>query len=457
MVRRRGKRVPHLRRLVIDGFKCFRDRQEIRFGRLTILAGANSSGKTSAMQPLLLLKQTLERQPAGDPTFLLLDGPNVRFSDAREVLWRGLGRQEQKQSYRLVLELESQTASLQGHEVWRIESEYHKARIARGAEAEQIQVKKTRWQIDDAQVLLVSADKENFARGGQLLPSLSIENRDNEIIDMLYSGFVFEYEEWLLALAHLPGLRGTPRRLYEYIRPAKSTFSSPFLRFAEYAFQGVATDYMASILVEWSPKKDKGEANSPEREKRERIGECLKRLDVSWKVHAKLIDATTVRVDVGRTARSGVGGGWDLVNIADAGLGVSQVLPIVVILEAAGAGQLVYIEQPEIHLHPNAQVRLADILVDAANRGVQVVAETHSPLLLVGIQKAVAEGKIKPDDVALNWFERKEDGSVTVTQAEVQEDGSYGEWPVDFFDVSQKAYLEYLRAVLGASAAKSKD
>jgi len=61
----------------------------------------------------------------------------------------------------------------------------------------------------------------------------------------------------------------------------------------------------------------------------------------------------------------------------------------------AEPGQLVYIEQPEIHLHPKAQIVLAELLADAANRGVRVVAETHSALLLLAVQALVAEQKLE--------------------------------------------------------------
>ena len=74
-----------------------------------------------------------------------------------------------------------------------------------------------------------------------------------------------------------------------------------------------------------------------------------------------------------------------MVSIADVGFGVSQVLPVLVALTSREIrDSLVYLEQPELHLHPNAQVALAQMLADAAKRGVRVVAETHSSLLLIG-------------------------------------------------------------------------
>src|SRR5262249_49783215 len=73
-------------RITVGGFKSIRDEQRIEVRPLTILAGANSSGKSSIMQPLLLLKQTLEAP--FDPGPLLLNGPNVKFTSIDQLLWR---------------------------------------------------------------------------------------------------------------------------------------------------------------------------------------------------------------------------------------------------------------------------------------------------------------------------------------------------------------------------------
>ena len=78
-------RVPRIERISVEGFKCIRERASIEFSPLTILAGANSSGKSSIMQPLLLLKQTFEA-PLDPGSLLKLDGPNVRLTDARQCL-----------------------------------------------------------------------------------------------------------------------------------------------------------------------------------------------------------------------------------------------------------------------------------------------------------------------------------------------------------------------------------
>ena len=87
------------------------------------------------------------------------------------------------------------------------------------------------------------------------------------------------------------------------------------------------------------------------------------------------------------------------------------------------------------------------MLADAAKRGVRVVAETHSSLLLLAVQTLVAEGDLPPELVKLHWFTRREDGVTEVDSVDLDEAGAYGDWAVDFDDVELKAHSRYLDAV----------
>jgi predicted ATPase len=137
-----------------------------------------------------------------------------------------------------------------------------------------------------------------------------------------------------------------------------------------------------------------------------------------------------------------------MVSIADVGFGVSQTLPVVVSLLAAEKDQMVYIEQPEIHLHPRAQVQLAAILADAVNRGIRVVVETHSSLLIPSLQAVVAEQTIKAQDVILHWFTRNvKDGATRVSSTTLDRKGTYGNWPVDFGEIELELQQRYLDVV----------
>ncbi|MFT2691040.1 AAA family ATPase [Clavibacter zhangzhiyongii] len=246
-----------------------------------------------------------------------------------------------------------------------------------------------------------------------------------------FDSFTDTWAKLIRDIIHVPGLRGNPER--EYPRAAAGN-----------SFPGTFDQYVASVILQW------GERNDP---RLDLLSHQMHLLGLTWKIFAKRKNDATVEVLVGRMAHPQQGGAQDMVSIADVGFGVSQTLPVIVGLLAARPGQIVYIEQPEIHLHPRAQVELGAILVQAASRGVKVVAETHSSLLIRSIQTQLAARHIKPKDVSLNWFGRDAlTGNTTVEAADLDEQGRFGSWPLDFDDVAEAADMAYIRAIrTGAS------
>jgi hypothetical protein len=231
--------------------------------------------------------------------------------------------------------------------------------------------------------------------------------------------------EALVHILHVPGLRTPPQRDY-ILTAAGDTFEGRFDR------------YVASILLEWQRTKDG---------RLEEVGADLRALGLTWKVEAKRVSDTSVTLRVGRLRDARQGGARDLVDIADVGVGVSQALPVLVALRRARPGQLVYLEQPELHLHPRAQHALGAILTDAAARGVRVVLETHSSILLLGIKLAALRNeRFAPSDVMLHWFARAADGTALVTPTRLGEAGSLAGSPIEFHDVELSAHCEYLDA-----------
>ena len=89
---------------------------------------------------------------------------------------------------------------------------------------------------------------------------------------------------------------------------------------------------------------------------------------------------------------------------------------------------------------------MAAVLADAAMQGKRMVVETHSSLLLLGIQTLIAEGKLPPELVKLHWFTMQEDGSTKITSADLDEAGAFGDWPEDFATVTLDAEDRYLDA-----------
>ncbi len=125
-------------------------------------------------------------------------------------------------------------------------------------------------------------------------------------------------------------------------------------------------------------------------------------------------------------------------NLARAGEGLQQVLPVVVHQlqrqRSATSGFLDVVEQPEIHLHAAAQAPLADLFIDTAltGRGT-VLVETHSQPLLLRVQRRIAEGRISPDRVALYFVDVTSKGSI-LRRIGLSPDGEVEWWPEGVFE-----------------------
>ena len=95
-------------------------------------------------------------------------------------------------------------------------------------------------------------------------------------------------------------------------------------------------------------------------------------------------------------------------NLIDVGYGVSQVLPIVTELLRQDAADVFLLQQPEVHLHPRAQAALGSLLCHVATWDRQLIIETHSDHLLDRVRMDVRDGagSLKPEDVSILYFER---------------------------------------------------
>lgn len=121
------------------------------------------------------------------------------------------------------------------------------------------------------------------------------------------------------------------------------------------------------------------------------------------------------------------------VLLTNVGFGVSQVLPVLTLCALAEEGSTLILEQPEIHLHPAVQAGLADVFIDVIkNRDIQIILESHSEHLLARLQRRMAEEKLTPDDVAL-YFTHIEDGASKLEELEIDSYGNISNWPQDFF------------------------
>ena len=123
------------------------------------------------------------------------------------------------------------------------------------------------------------------------------------------------------------------------------------------------------------------------------------------------------------------------------GFGISYVLPIILAILKAKAGDLVVLENPEAHLHPKGQRKMGELIAKACAGGVQVIVETHSDHLLNGIRLAVKRLLIKSEQVRLNYFYQNE-GLHDKACPMILLNGSLTSWPDGFFDEWDKAIDE---------------
>ena len=126
-----------------------------------------------------------------------------------------------------------------------------------------------------------------------------------------------------------------------------------------------------------------------------------------------------------------------VVTHRDVGIGISQVLPVLV--AAYGSkNKLLAMEQPEIHLHPGLQAELGDVFIESAlgDRQNTFILETHSEHLILRLMRRIREGKISADDVGVMYVDPKSAGSL-FHELRIDEVGDFiDEWPGGFFEES---------------------
>ncbi|WRH65292.1 MAG: AAA family ATPase [Planktothrix sp. GU0601_MAG3] len=436
-------------KISVSGYKSIANPCSIEIQNLTILSGANSSGKSSIVQPLLLLKQTLES--TYDPGALLLNGANVKFTSTEQVFSKLSSKKykdfsietEINQSRSIRLDFYKTTKNIDIKQMVYQEKNEPEIVLHKNMNQEEIEKylpEKAKSFYQEVSKVYQESLKNNDNQELQKKNILSVKRIRcfldftmilvPDIDSLLSTFFGFNdlrvLEEHIRSIIHVPGLRGNPERTY------------PVTAIGE-QFPGTFENYVASVINNWQITKSS---------KLKDLAKYLSDLGLTGKVDTKQINDTQVEIRVARLPCNfnPKNKSTEMVSIADVGFGVSQTLPALVALLVAKPGQLVYLEQPEIHLHPRAQAALADILVESANRGVRVVIETHSDLILKRIQSLIAEDKIKPDKIKLHWFTRDQEGCTNITTADLDKAGTFGDWPEDFSEVDLQEESRYLDA-----------
>jgi predicted ATPase len=410
----------------------------ININGMTIIAGANSSGKSSFMQPFMILKQTLENNSDGQA--LIINGENANLTESQQIFCK---KNKSKKSFSLSWEdfnkkkeviesskIEFGYTSKEGFTA--LEASNNDITIKKGMSREQLEI-----------VLEPFKEKEGFLKEifqsmkseNKLIPRLKTE-KSFLCVEMVPEKFlkkrqhIFSFgitpagniQDFVEKLIHIPGIRSNPERQYKIERYNKK-------------YQGRFDKYTASIIYNWGEK---------ERKKLEELISIIKELGLASNITAKKINEAHISLHISRHLKSNRN---DTVDLSDVGFGLSQVLPILIAVIEANKDNIIYIEQPEIHLHPLAQYKLANILCKYVKKGKKIIIETHSSIFIRGLQTEVAKKNISSNEFSLNWFSQNETGETAIFESEVDEFGAFGDWPADFDDIYLEADNNYLNAV----------
>ena len=428
-----------LKRLKLCNFKSWPE-ADLAFGRITGLFGANSSGKSSLLQFLLLLKQT--KDSSDRAAALDLNGRFVELGTPADVIHGHDKDRTLRLRFRLAFEHESDveinvpgngTLARSKKLAVRARADIHKQAFRSRALSYRLGAAefalKRAGDSDTEFDLVAQVPDSDFSfvrppRGRRWKlpgPVKTYRFPDEARTYFQNSGFLLDleaaFESALDKLYYLGPLREHPKRDYLWARSRPTDVGE----------RGERT--IAAIIA----AQDSGETQNLGWKKRHRpfphiVAHWLRELGLVHDFRVEEIAPGSNRWQ----ARVKTHAGGAEVMLTDVGFGVSQVLPAVTLLHYVPEGSTVLLEQPEIHLHPLAQAGLADAILHAAtHRKVQVVFESHSEHLLLRLQRRIAEKRIDADDVAL-YFCGATGGASRIESLDLDVFGNVRNWPDGF-------------------------
>lgn len=449
-----------LTRISLKNFKSWREIRAMRLSSITGLFGSNSSGKTSILQWLLMLKQTAESSDRVQPLSLGDERSLVELGTFADIVY---GHDEAGQigwELAWILPKTLRIPNPQGKPGSTLfqGSDLTYACELTGAPKKggKIHVRRFSYRFADQEFSYdlipsklasyrLSVEKlKRFrfkraqGRAWELPPPVKCYGFPDQVFNYFQNtgflaDFQLELEEFLARVFYLGPLRDYPRRQYTWggAQPADMG------RRGEKVIDAILSSRQRGEKI----SRGKGK---PKLTVEEYAAYWLQELGLidSFEVKPVAEGSNIFQVLVRKTK------GSPPVLITNVGFGISQILPVIVLCYYAPEGSTVILEQPEIHLHPSVQAGLADVLIDAVKvRKLQIVVESHSEHLLRRLQLRIAQEQLTPEEVAL-YFCSYEDNASSITSLELDIFGSIINWPKDFFGKEFEEIAETARAAM---------
>jgi predicted ATPase len=496
-----------LENISLENFKGFKNLDNLKVKPITILCGTNSCGKTSILQSILLLKQTLESQNPNQ--ILLLNGRFVNLGSFENIIFEKnldnplvfeftfkLTKEDQKLQTkrntihlrRLLIDFFTPTGLFQNQDILihikiilkapkpKIKNRIKSKSYIKGITVEQFQFRLETIGSDKQNIPASSIDlqlvendlykiiwqnignrirRDEESSKGEIL-SAKIEFTNLFSVDAVAieseSAKVAGLSDVSFALYRINNLFKTIFSSYSYIGPLREEPSRRYIYEEEITEIGIKGENAAYIYL---TDKDQTISNHYFYDTQTNSFKQKKEINLSNAVdewlnlmNIKGLNSELVNEIVYLNLNSS-SASKTRVSIADVGFGVSQIFPI--LLEGLRMPQqhTLLLEQPEIHLHPNLQMQLSDYFIALALSGKKVMVETHSDHIINRLVRRIVEddtGTLK-DLIGIYFISATDSGSV---YEEVSIDENFGvtNWPVDFFDQTALEQEKILKAGL---------
>lgn len=361
----------------LHNFKSAKD-LPVRTGLLTVLAGLNGSGKSTVLQAIALIKQSLDVHDSN--IRLHLRGSLVQMGRCEDVFFENAADDE------MAFEVATPDGSI-------------RFSCQRKAGIDTLPLTAT-GELSIEQ-LLRNISHFQYIQADRLVPATQYEYASTPDQEMGWLGCRGEFSVDFLA-----------KHSEDKVSPGR-TFPHDALGVSEPLYKRVApTDGLIDQTAGWLQQL------SP--------GVLVRTVELESADAVSLrFEYTGINLDSGGKSR----------RPSNVGFGLTYSLPIVVACLAASKGALLLLENPEAHLHPQGQAALGELLARCAADGVQIIVETHSDHVLNGIRLAVKKKLISESDVALQYFVRDvESGESSLQSPQILPDGQLMDWPEGFFD-----------------------
>lgn len=437
--------------LRFQNFKSWRDTGEIRFAPITGFFGTNSSGKSSILQFLLMLKQTVESNDQQRVLHLGSDHTYVDLGTSYDILHQQITERPSQISFSL------SWSDPNFNNTFRLPTNVVEASLGPGNSIPFLgdPVDKFNFEavinMDEDEMLCHEFSYSYFARDrwhSVGMHDVSTPNFQNAY-ELTYAGVPEQ-----IAFSREGKLLPPPVKSYGFPSDARAyfqagEFTQELSLLFEQVFQrlfylGPLRDFPKRSYT-WSGEKPqdvgrRGElavaallaAKKRDPEVEIKVASWLKKLKLVDDFQVQPIAPNRRDYEVRLCSRPNSA---KAVLITDVGFGVSQILPVLVLCYYAPEGSTVILEQPEIHLHPFVQAGLADLFVEVSReRNLQIIIESHSEHLLRRLQRRIAEAKlITYEQTALYFCDMDDAGASHLIPLALDEFGNINNWPQGFF------------------------